>query len=153
MDSPVTLHSFILFRVFLFPSTLCRTSLFFTRSVHTLFSVLLLHYILKICRYFLSIFRSVKLQHHKAMLPCLSQMKCNLLAKRILGSLKATFATATLDLISLVHDPLFVIMLPKRHISNTTFLIRRLSSIKYLFTQYLTTIVYLMSIYQLGLTQ
>jgi len=69
------------------------------------------------------------LQHHKAMLQCLSQIKSNLLAKGILGLLKATFATATPDLISLVHDPLFVIMLPKRHISNTTFLIRRLSSV------------------------
>jgi len=64
---------------------------------------------------------------------CLSQIKSNFLTKRVLVLLNSTFVTATLDLISLVHDTLFVIMLPKRHIYNTTFLIRRLSAIKYLF--------------------
>ena len=64
---------------------------------------------------------------------CLSQIKSNLLAKRVLVLLNGTFVTANLDLISLLHDPLFVIMLPKGRIQNTTFLIRRLSATKCLF--------------------
>jgi hypothetical protein len=108
--------------------TLIDTSSFLTWSVQMIFSILLQHYISKPFRCFWSIARSVQVSAlYKAMLQMwhftsfFLNFKSNVLVKRALFLLNASFVIAILDyLISQVHLPSFVNMLPK-YLKDSTF--------------------------------
>jgi len=113
-------HFLISCRIFLCSLTLNNTSSFLTWSVQLIFSILLQHHISKLYSYIWSVARSVQVSApYKAMLQMqhftslFLKFKPNLLVKGVFFLLNAAFAMAILNLISHVHLPSLVNMLPK----------------------------------------
>ena len=106
--------------IFLCSLTLSNTSSFLTWSVQLIFSILLQHHISKLSRCFWSVAPELPsfstIQSHApnvAFHQFLPQIKSDLLVKRFFFLLNASFARTILDLISQVHLPSSVNMLPK----------------------------------------